>query len=88
MQKLINAAVVFILFCPCVNFSCGMKLNLDYLLEQLWEYLALICIYTKKRGGMFSTVTCNRQNTTREARKEREKILQEGYFYLSFDLEF
>lgn len=29
-----------------------MKLNLDYLLEMLWEYLALICIYTKKRGGI------------------------------------
>lgn len=27
-----------------------MKLNLDYLLETLWEYLALTCIYTKKRG--------------------------------------
>lgn len=27
-----------------------MKLNLDYLLEVLWEYLALTCIYTKKRG--------------------------------------
>uniref|UniRef100_A0A671T133 Developmentally-regulated GTP-binding protein 2 n=1 Tax=Sinocyclocheilus anshuiensis TaxID=1608454 RepID=A0A671T133_9TELE len=34
-----------------VVISCGMKLNLDYLLEQLWEDLALICIYTKKRGG-------------------------------------
>lgn len=34
-----------------VVISCGMKLNLDYLLEQLWEYLALICLYTKKRGG-------------------------------------
>ncbi|KAL7378757.1 hypothetical protein ABVT39_018134 [Epinephelus coioides] len=37
-----------------VVISCGMKLNLDYLLEMLWEYLALICtlicIYTKKRG--------------------------------------
>lgn len=33
-----------------VVISCGMKLNLDYLLERLWEYLALICIYTKKRG--------------------------------------
>lgn len=32
---------------PC---SCGMKLNLDYLLEMLWEALALTCIYTKKRG--------------------------------------
>ncbi|XP_067859197.1 developmentally-regulated GTP-binding protein 2 isoform X3 [Heptranchias perlo] len=30
--------------------SCEMKLNLDYLLEMLWEYLALTCIYTKKRG--------------------------------------
>ncbi|KAG7505870.1 developmentally-regulated GTP-binding protein 2 [Solea senegalensis] len=33
-----------------VVISCGMKLNLDYLLETLWEYLSLICIYTKKRG--------------------------------------
>lgn len=40
-----------------------MKLNLDYLLETLWEYLALICIYTKKRGGthpfsLIVNVTC------------------------------
>ncbi len=40
-----------VLFCFFAYFSCGMKLNLDYLLETLWEYLALICIYTKKRGG-------------------------------------
>ncbi|EMP33087.1 Developmentally-regulated GTP-binding protein 2 [Chelonia mydas] len=33
-----------------VVISCGMKLNLDYLLEKLWEYLALTCIFTKKRG--------------------------------------
>ncbi|KAJ8251829.1 hypothetical protein GJAV_G00225870 [Gymnothorax javanicus] len=33
-----------------VVISCGMKLNLDYLLETLWEYLSLICLYTKKRG--------------------------------------
>ncbi|XP_067859196.1 developmentally-regulated GTP-binding protein 2 isoform X2 [Heptranchias perlo] len=33
-----------------VVISCEMKLNLDYLLEMLWEYLALTCIYTKKRG--------------------------------------
>lgn len=38
-------------FSACTDVSCGMKLNLDYLLERLWEYLALICIYTKKRGG-------------------------------------
>ena len=27
-----------------------MKLNLDYLLEQIWEYLALVRVYTKKPG--------------------------------------
>lgn len=27
-----------------------MKLNLDYLLYTLWEYLALIRVYTKKPG--------------------------------------
>nr|XP_054101392.1 uncharacterized protein LOC118147848 isoform X8 [Callithrix jacchus] len=31
-------------------FSCGMKLNVDYLVEMLWEYLVLTCIYTRKRG--------------------------------------
>ncbi|GFY64923.1 developmentally-regulated GTP-binding protein 2 [Trichonephila inaurata madagascariensis] len=30
--------------------SCNMKLNLDYLLDMLWYYLALIRVYTKKRG--------------------------------------
>lgn len=30
--------------------SCNMKLNLDYLLEQLWQYLCLIRVYTKKPG--------------------------------------
>ena len=34
-----------------MRFSCNMKLNLDYLLEKMWEYLGLIQIYTKKRGG-------------------------------------
>lgn len=33
-----------------VVISCNMKLNLDYLLEQLWEILALIRVYTKKPG--------------------------------------
>ena len=33
------------------SHSCEMKLNLDYLVEKIWEYLALICVYTKKRGG-------------------------------------
>lgn len=30
--------------------SCNLKLNLDGLLEELWEYLALIRVYTKKPG--------------------------------------
>lgn len=34
-----------------VVVSCNMKLNLDYLLETLWEYLALLRVYTKKPGA-------------------------------------
>lgn len=30
--------------------SCNLKLNLDGLLDELWEYLALIRVYTKKPG--------------------------------------
>ncbi|CAH8871167.1 unnamed protein product [Trichobilharzia szidati] len=33
-----------------VVVSCNLKLNLDYLLEKLWEYLNLIQVFTKKRG--------------------------------------
>lgn len=32
-----------------------MNLNFDYLKFKIWEYLALIVVYTKKRGGNFST---------------------------------
>jgi len=35
-----------------VVISCEMNLNLDYLLATLWEYLSLIRIYTKRRGGV------------------------------------
>lgn len=34
-----------------VVISCEMGLNLDYLLEKIWEYLALIRVYTKKPGN-------------------------------------
>ena len=30
--------------------SCELDLNLDGLLETIWEYLALVRIFTKKRG--------------------------------------
>jgi len=33
-----------------VVISCNMKLNLDYLLDCIWEHLALIRVYTKKPG--------------------------------------
>ncbi|ESO84222.1 hypothetical protein LOTGIDRAFT_184295 [Lottia gigantea] len=33
-----------------VVVSCNMKLNLDYLLEMVWEHLDLIRIFTKKRS--------------------------------------
>lgn len=33
-----------------VVVSCNMNLNLDYLLSKTWEYLALVRVYTKKRG--------------------------------------
>ncbi|CAH8610068.1 unnamed protein product [Heterobilharzia americana] len=33
-----------------VVVSCNLKLNLDYLLEKIWEYLNLIQVFTKKRG--------------------------------------
>lgn len=34
-----------------VVISCGLELNLDYLLDKVWEYLALLRIYTKKKGA-------------------------------------
>eukprot|EP01132_Coremiostelium_polycephalum_P001332 gene1332-1678_t len=33
-----------------VVISCNMSLNLDYLLDKIWEYLSLVRVYTKKRG--------------------------------------
>lgn len=30
--------------------SCEMGLNLDYLLENVWQYLSLLRVFTKKRG--------------------------------------
>ena len=31
-----------------------MKLNLDYLLERVWDSLALVRVYTKKRGRKYT----------------------------------
>lgn len=34
----------------CAVISCELKLNLDYLVENLWDHLNLIRVYTKKPG--------------------------------------
>ncbi|VDD91686.1 unnamed protein product [Enterobius vermicularis] len=34
-----------------IVISCEMKLNLDYMKEKIWEYLALIRVFTKKPGS-------------------------------------
>jgi len=34
-----------------VVVSCNMRLNLDYLVEKIWEHLNLIKVFTKKRGN-------------------------------------
>lgn len=34
-----------------VVISCELELNFDTLLSQIWEYLSLLRVYTKKRGG-------------------------------------
>ena len=38
------------LTCLHFTFSCEMKLNLDYLVECIWEHLDLIRVITKKPG--------------------------------------
>lgn len=33
-----------------VVISCELDLNMDYLVEAIWQYLKLVRVYTKKRG--------------------------------------
>ena len=35
-----------------VVISCELELNFDTLLSHIWEYLSLLRVYTKKRGGL------------------------------------
>lgn len=32
--------------------SCEKDWNLDFFVDQLWEHLGLLKVYTKRRGGM------------------------------------
>jgi len=51
-----------------VVISCNAGLNLEYLIEKIWEYLELIQVYTKKRGfgPDFSEGIIMRKNSTVE----------------------
>lgn len=51
-----------------VVISCNAELNLDYLIDQIWEYLELIQVYTKKRGDPpdFSEGIVMRKNSSVE----------------------
>jgi len=48
--------------------SCEMDLNLDYLVDRIWEELHLVKIYTKKRGAHpdLSDPICLRKGATIE----------------------
>lgn len=51
-----------------VVISCEMALNLDYLVEQVWESLGLVKVYTKRRGERpdLSDPVCLRKGATIE----------------------
>jgi len=51
-----------------VVISCEMDLNLDYLIERIWEELQLVKVYTKKRGAQpdLSDPVCLRKGATIE----------------------
>eukprot|EP00911_Craspedida_sp_UC1_P000486 UC1_evm1s367 len=46
--------------------SCALKLNFEYLVDQIWEYLNLLRIYTKRKGEMpdFEEAVILRPNST------------------------
>jgi small GTP-binding protein len=51
-----------------VIVSCNLNLNLENLLKKIWEYLALVRVYTKKRGELpdFNDAIVLRQGATVE----------------------
>ncbi|KAH7915127.1 developmentally regulated GTP-binding protein, partial [Hygrophoropsis aurantiaca] len=51
-----------------VVISCEMDLNLDYLIDRIWENLGLVKIYTKKRGARpdLADPVCLRKGATIE----------------------
>lgn len=51
---------------PRRNASCALNLNFDYLVEQIWVFLDLLRIYTKRKGEMpdFSEAIILRPNST------------------------
>ncbi|KAG6335628.1 hypothetical protein ID866_3464 [Astraeus odoratus] len=53
-----------------VVISCEMDLNLNYLIERIWESLSLVKVYTKKRGERpdLTDPVCLRKGATIEVR--------------------
>jgi len=51
-----------------VVISCELDLNLDYLIDRIWESLGLVKVYTKKRGVRpdLSDPVCLRKGATVE----------------------
>ncbi|EGC34556.1 hypothetical protein DICPUDRAFT_79695 [Dictyostelium purpureum] len=51
-----------------VVISCNMNLNLDFLLDKIWDYLNLVRVYTKLRGAPpdFNDALILRQGATME----------------------
>jgi len=52
----------------CCVISCNLDLNLDYLVDRIWEYLDLVRVYTKRRGEVpeFTDPLILRQGATIE----------------------
>jgi ribosome-interacting GTPase 1 len=59
-----------------VIISCELGLNLDYLIERMWEALGLVRVYTKKRGVHpdLNDPVCMRKGSTVEVRCNITKI--------------
>jgi len=51
VKIIVEILPIILSYWPVLFCSCNLHLNLDYLRDVLWYYLALVRVYTKKRGG-------------------------------------
>jgi small GTP-binding protein len=67
-----------------IVISCEMDLNMDYLIEQIWKNLALIRVYTKKRGefpDLDGGIILKQGTTVEEVCRSIHKSLAEEFKY-------